>query len=296
MLKRFAMTAGVAALLPFASGYLCAEQLAGRTYDRAIGQDFPFTNAYEDFAGLTFNPISRTFFTTDNKKDVILEFNPDSTLIRAINIAGLKNPAEAEADAEGITWMYGQTYAIVMEGGEEMAVVRITPTTSSIIRSEATIYSLSGDPKGVTYKASENALYWVSEEGPMRVVKARINPATGNLDTLANINVNSLPASALADVAYFPRLSPHLFLISHSSRTIMEVDVAASTPTLKSAFSLAAWPIPEAGALTFDADGKMIVVGKHVANTPEDDYNVFMPTAPIVNRAPNARIASSLAP
>ncbi|MCG3206102.1 MAG: hypothetical protein KCHDKBKB_02829 [Elusimicrobia bacterium] len=274
-------------VLPFNPG-----RLAGRIFNRIIGQDFSFSNTYGDFAGLTFNALTQTFYMTDNKLDKILEIQANGTLVRTIDIAGLKRAGEAETDAEGITWMYGTTYALVLEGGEEMAVVQITPTTTSIARAQARIFDLSGDPKGVTYKASEDAIYWVSEDNPMRVVKSRINEATGNLETITNIDVTGLPATQLADVAYFPRLSPHLLLISHSSRTIMEVDLQSGAPVLRSSFSLSGWPIPEAGAMAFGADGKMYVVGKHVGGVPEDDFNVFQPTTLIPNLPPQAEIRS----
>ncbi len=284
----------VVALLAFSVAQ--AENLAGRTFNRTLFYDFAFDPPYEDFAGITFNPLSQTLYMTDNKLDTIFEINGLGAPIRQINIAGLKAAGEAETDAEGITWMYGNTYALVLEGGEEMAVVTITSTTTAITRSQAQIFDLSGDPKGVTYKASEDALYWVSEVGPKRVIKARINPSTGNLDQLANINVESLPMLDLADIAYFPRLSPHMILVSQSSRTVVEVDLAGALPVVKSTFSLAGFAIPQAGGITFNHEGKMVIVGKHTSTAPEDDFNVFYPTAPIVNRRPTARITAFGAP
>lgn len=265
--------------------------LAGIRFSRAIGQDFPFAGeTYGDFAGITYNALTQTYFVTENKLDKIFEINADGTLLRTIDIAGLKTPAEPETDAEGITWMYGTQYALVLEGGEEMAVVQISSTTTSLIRSQATIYDLSGDPKGVSYLASEDALYWVSEDGPMRVVKSKINRTTGNLDIVFSKDVTGLPASALGDIAFFPRISRYPLLISHSSRTIMEVDVAGATPVLKSSFSLTAWDIPEGSGLVFGADARMYVVGKHAANTPEDDYNIFVATFAIPNKPPVPQI------
>lgn len=270
----------------FASSILCAESLAGRTFNRTAFTDFA---SYEDSAGLTYNPLTQSYFMTDNDLDVIVELSAAGTPLRSISIAGLKATGLPLTDAEGITWMYGQTYALVSEDAEELLVVRITPTTQTIARAQATIYKLFGQPKGITYKSSENAWYWVSEKNPMRLVKSKLNPSTGQFETLLNIDVTALPATNLADVAYFPRLSPYMLLLSDESKKIMEVDVTGGAPILKSTFALNAWPIPQAGAVAFGADGTFRLVSKN-APGPEDNFNVFTPTAPIANLAPVARI------
>lgn len=231
---------------------------------------------------------------TDNVLDTIFEITRDGDLIRSIDIANLKKPGEDNADAEGITWMYGRQYAIVMEGGEEMAIVQIDENTTSIGRQEARIHDLSGDPKGVAYKASEDALYWVSQENPKRVVKSQINPDNGNLETIWTKVVDELPDAGLADVAVFPRLSPYLILVGQSSGTIMEVDMTGPTAVLKSTFSILSWDIPRPGALAFDIDGSFRLVGKHMSGVPQDDFNVFAPPAPLPNQAPIANAGSDI--
>lgn len=268
---------------------LHADDVAGRTYTHIVGQDFPFTSTYGEFAGLTFNPLTQTFFMTDNQSDVILEIDSAGNLLRTINISNLKNPAETTTDAEGIAWMFGTQYALVMEGGEEMAIVQIGASTTTLTRSNATIFDLFGDPKGIAYRASENALYFISEDTPKRVVKSHID-ASNNLIIDANHDVDTLPMTDLGDIAFFPRLSSNPFLISQSSKTIVEVDLQSGTPIIRSTFSLSAWDIPRAGGLAFGANANMYVVGKHVSSTPEDDFSVFAPTAPVVNQNPAARI------
>lgn len=229
---------------------------------------------------------------TDNLEDAIFEIARDGSIKRTITISGLKKPTEIKTDAEGITWMYGERYALVMEGGEEMAIMTITPNTTSITRTQATIFDLFGDPKGVAYKASEDALYWVSQTAPMRVVKSQLN---GNkLVTIWNKVVDNLPDAGLADVAVFPRLSSNLFLLGQSSHTIMEVDMSGQTAVLVSSFSLANWPIPRPGAMAFDSDGSLRIVGKHAAGFPQDDFSIFIPTGPIFNQLPVASAGSNL--
>lgn len=230
----------------------------------------------------------------ENKLDAVFEIDRSGAFIRSISIAGLKNPVEDNTDAEGITWMYGDRYAIVMEGAEEMAIVNITPQTTALQRNQALILDMSGDPKGVAYQASDDTLLWVSQADPMRVVKARLNEAAGTLDTIWNKNVENLPSVGLADVAVFPKLSPHIFLISQDSRVIMEVDMTGQTAVLKSSFSLAGWPIPRAGGVAFGSDGSFRVVGKHLADQPEDDFSVFVPTAPFSNLPPFAFAGSDI--
>jgi uncharacterized protein YjiK len=151
---------------------------------------------------------------------------------------------------------------------------------------------LFGDPKGVAYKHSEDALYWVSQATPKRVVKARIDPTTNNLVVISNLDVDTLPAADLGDIAFFPRLSQHPFLISQASKIIMEVNVQGSSPVLLSSFAIdPLYDIPRAGGLAFGSvDTRMYIVGKRTSGVPEDDFSVFAPTAPIANLPPAARI------
>lgn len=277
------------ALIPFIYSYSFAETLAGRTFNHTIGQDFSFDPPYGDFAGITFNPLTQTWFMTDNVLDSLFEIQANGTLVRTINISGLKRTGIAKTDAEGIAWMYGQTFALALHDGKEIAVTTITPATTSIARAAATIYDISsgpGKPKGLTYVGSEDAFYWVTKDLPKAVIKARINTTTGKLDTLWTKNVDNLPALNLADVAVFPRISPNLLIISESSKTVIEADLTGPTAIFKSALSLLAWPIPKAGGITFGADGKIYLVGKHVASTPEDDFTVFTPALPVANQSP----------
>ncbi|MFN0118814.1 MAG: SdiA-regulated domain-containing protein [Elusimicrobiota bacterium] len=272
--------------------------LAGRTFNRTVGKDFNFGNpAFGNYAGITFNPLSQTYYVTENNQDKVFEIQQDATLIRIIDIGGLKAAGIPTADAEGIAWMSGTKYAIALHDGKEMAIVNIVSTTTALSRPEATIYDISsgpGKPKGLAYAGWENAFYWVAKDTPKAVIKSQINPITGALETLWSKLVDNLPVSDLSDVATFPRISSSLILVSESSRTVMEADLTGPTAVLKSSFSLSGWNIPQASGLTFNQDGNLIIVGKSVANTPEDDFNVFVGTAPIANKKPNPLITSGL--
>lgn len=244
---------------------------------------------------MTYNALTQTYFITDNKDDVMFEIQRDGTLLRTIDISGLRKPTEIKSDAEGITWMYGERYALVMEGGEEMAVFSMNSQTTSIARSDVAIYDLSGDPKGVAYNAAEDALYWVSQTAPKRVVKVRINEQAGKLDKIWNKVVDNLPDSGLADIAFFPRLSPNAFLIGQSTGGVMEVDLSGDGAVLKSQFLLDQWPIPRPGALAFDpSDGSFRIVGKHAAGVPQDDFSIFTPTATIPNLPPTIHVPGAI--
>ncbi|MFN0118815.1 MAG: SdiA-regulated domain-containing protein [Elusimicrobiota bacterium] len=266
------------------------ERLAGKIFNKELGSDFAFSNIYEDYAGITFNPFTRTYYMVENQEDVIIEMQEDGTLIRTINIHELRKTGALEADAEGITWMYGQTYALVMEGGEEMAILDITPASSAFSRNQVEIHDLSGDPKGVSYNPLDDAIYWVSQSGPKRVIKTQIDPATRELKTISNTIVENLPIVDLADIAFFPRLTPYALLIGQNTPIILEVDLSGTQPVLKSSFSLSGWNIPKPGGLVFGANAKILIVGKHVAGTAEDDLSIFTATSTIPNKAPIANL------
>ncbi len=263
--------------------------LAGFTFRRVIGEDFPFTPTYDEVAGIAYNALTQTYAVTDNQQDKLLIVSSTGGATQIVDISGLKAAGELTADAEGITWMYGSTWAVVMEGGEELAVIQITPATTALTRANARIYDLAGDPKGVAYHPTENAIYYVSQNSPMRVAKM-VFDAAGNATTVFNKDLTGLPASELSDIAIFPRLSQHPFLISGSSRTIMEVNIAGVAPVVLSQFTLAHWNIPDGSGLVFSADGRMHVTSKSAANTPEDTRNVFAPDTAIPNQRPQARI------
>src|SRR5262249_53015352 len=93
------------------------EFIAGRQFSRTIGTDFSFDPPYGSFAGITYSPVTQTYFVTDNNGDAMFEINATGTLLRTINIAGMKNPAVATADAEGITWMHGNAFALALHDG-----------------------------------------------------------------------------------------------------------------------------------------------------------------------------------
>ncbi len=268
-----------------------AESLAGRIYNHIVGQNFSFDQTSGSFAAITYNPLTQTWFMTDNKTDALFEIQADGTLLRTIDISGL-HATGVTTDAEGVTWMYGQTFALALHDGKELAIAQITPTTTAIARADATIYDVSswpGKPKGVTYVGADNALYGVTKNSPMAVVKSQI--VNGQLQTVWTKTVDNLPVADLADVSVFHRLSPNFILISESSKAIMEVDLTGSTAVVKSTFSLSGWPIPQAGGLTFGADANMYVVGKHASGLPQQDFSVFAPTSTITNRPPVALIA-----
>jgi uncharacterized protein YjiK len=282
------------AAIGLASSHLLAraEELAGRTYNLSQGSDFTFDPPNQDFSGITFNALTQTYFMTDNKSAKIFELHQNGTLIRTIDITGLA--VSTTADAEGIAWMHGTTYALALHDPKEIAIVNILSTTTALTGSQSTFYDVSsgpGKPKGIAYAGWEDALYWVAKNAPMAVVKTQINKVTGQLDTLWTKNVDNLPVIDLADVAAFPRLSPNLILISESSKTVMEVDLTGSTAVLKSTFSTAAWQIPKAGGLLFNQLGDMVIVGKHASGVSQTDFNVFSPTSPIKNLAPISQIA-----
>jgi uncharacterized protein YjiK len=268
--------------------------MAGRSFTRTFSlKTFSFDPPNGSFAAITFDPLTQTYFMTDNNSDTLFEIQSNGSLIRSIDISGLKRTGIATTDAEGIAWMHGQTFALALHDGKEIAVVTIPAGATPLTRAQATIYDVSsgpGKPKGIAYAGWEDAFYWVAKDTPKAVVKAHINSTSGQWETIWTKTADNLPVSNLADVACFPRLSKNLFLISESSQTIMEVDVTGATPVLVSSISTAAWPIPQAGGLTFGNGGVMYVVGKHVAGVSQDDFNVFTPLVAIPNLPPVPRI------
>lgn len=226
-----------------------------------------------------------------NPLDRLFEINAAGDILREIDVAGLRVAGETDADVEGLAWLGGTRYAVLREGAEEMLIVNINSGTTALTRAGAAVYDLSGDPKGVAYNPVENAIYWVSQNNPMRVVKSQINATTGQLDEIFSRDVSNLPASELNDIAFFPRLSPNPILISASSATVMEVDVTNPVAVLRSSFTLAAFPIPAGSGLTFAANtGRLHVICKNTGGVPEDNYTVFAPNTPIPNQGPRPRI------
>lgn len=260
--------------------------LAGHTFTRTTAlKKFSFdAPPFQNFSAIAYDDVTQTFFVTESSA-AIFEIDANGGLKRTIDVSGMGR-AGIPADPEGITWMHGQTFALALHDAKEIAIVDIGNSVTSLSRSQAVIYDVSsgpGKPKGICYLPREDAFYWVAKNAPMAVIKAHISG--GQMQTIWTKTVDALPVVDLADVAYFPKLSPYLFLISESSRSIMEVDLTGNSPVVKSSLSLANDDIPQAGGLTFGPDGKMYVVGKHNPGT-QIDFSVFTPSPAVGNQPP----------
>lgn len=287
---------GIFMLVSFLSS--AQADLAGHSFTVSTNlKNFSFDPPYQSFAGITFDPLTQTYFMTDNKLDKLFELQANGSLIRTIDIAGLRNVAVATTtDAEGIAWMHGQTFALALHDGKEIAVVTIAANATTLTRTQATIYDISsgpGKPKGLAYAGGEDAFYWVAKDTPKAVVKAHINSATGRWETLWTKNLDNLPSTNLADVAVSPRLSNNLFLISESSQIVMEVDVSGTSPALISSLSLSALSLPQAGGIAFGPNDEMVLVGKHVPNVAQNDFYVLTPAPVVANKPPVAIITAA---
>ncbi|MFN0117599.1 MAG: SdiA-regulated domain-containing protein [Elusimicrobiota bacterium] len=265
--------------------------LAGHIFNQEIGKDFPFTQTsnFGKYSGLTNNRINNTFFITESRADKILQIDTNGNLLREINVSGLKrnDPLITRADPEDIIWMYGDTYAVVLNQGKELAVFKIPPGSESvsISRSDAIVYSLEGDPVGLTYISSKNTFYYVSDGTKQKIFEIKLNSNSLISEKLAEIDISALMqlGERVKAVAYFPLLSPHLFVLTNLS--VKEINPGLA-PIVFSEFSLADRGIPDPSALTFGIDGRMYILGKTVGGgVQENDFNVFAPD-PIIPLTP----------
>jgi len=209
---------------------------------------------FSDLSGITYNPNNDRLFGVRNDGN-LLEFDSEGNILRTISISSIS------ADAEGITYMYNNFYAITDERVRNVHIVEITGSGSSLnitLNKTLTSDSDSGDGanngfEGVAYDLVNDILY-IGKEGDsdfnntgpeprIIVVTDPMNVPGNDMDPLNN-DFTISPACGNLDIAGLSMTANGtLLVVSDVCKMIYEVD--PSNGSLLDQLSIAEFDQPE---------------------------------------------------
>lgn len=222
------------------------------------------TEIYGDLSGLTYNPLTGTFFGPSNGIPMIFEIDTDGSHIRTISLNGFQ-------DTEGLVWIGGNDYFVIEE--RKGRAVKITIETSTAVIDYPTEYiQLSGNwgnnlgLEGVAYH--EGTLFLLKEKSPaaLYVVEIPDNlPQTVTPSNLFDISANNFGCSDFSGMQYHP--NGNLLLLSHEAQALIETDMTGSEISRlhlgKSGAGGTLWEgIVQAEGVSVDNQGDMYVVSE----------------------------------
>ncbi len=222
------------------------------------------TEIYGDLSGLTYNPLTGTFFGPSNGIPMIFEIDTDGSHIRTINLNDFQ-------DTEGLVWIGGNDYFVIEERKGRAVKITIEAGTT-VIDYPMEYIQLSGDwgnnlgLEGVAY--NEGTLYLLKEKSPaaLYVVEIPDNlPQTITPAYLFDINSNNFGCSDFSGMHYHP--NGHLLLLSHEAQTLIETDMTGDEISRlhlgKSGAGGTLWEgILQAEGVSVDNQGNMYVVSE----------------------------------
>ena len=214
-------------------------------------------------SGLTFSASTSTLFMITNAPAEIHELTSEGQAMRRITLTGFK-------DTEGITHIRGNSYAIIEERRNTLALIMITPETQEIDRADAQIISLEQQPggnkglEGVSFDPLGNRLLVIKERSPRGFYEVNHWDQQGHLPHVEYRRV--LPWESLGR-AYFSAIhldpdSNHLLLLSDESGRVEERTQSGTTLghlMLKRGRSGLTDDVPQAEGLTLAPDGTLYV-------------------------------------
>lgn len=235
-----------------------------------------------DTSDVIFNPLTNTLFFVRNTvgTETIYEHNLDGTNNRTIALHGFN-------DTEGITWMYGTTYAVSQEAITDPVIIifsmdNATTTVDrasigTVITPTMTINANNG-MEGISYDPLNDWFYVAVEKQAAggnggRVFQVEMDNTTTELTALGT----ALLSAGYNDLAsiYYDRVSGHLFLMAEEQNTVIEATTGGTIITTR-AVDTGIFTQPE--GLSFSPDGSsMFIAGE------ADDYQRLTKTNKVGN-------------
>lgn len=215
-----------------------------------------------DLSGITYNPLTNTLFNIVNTNIAIREYDLEYNLLRTIPLTGFE-------DTEGITWMYGNTFAVCQERTtqKDIVIFNIEALTTTIDKSEGVVI-LPNIPiqdnsgmEGITYDVANKVFYVAVEKGQDGSDGGRVysvNPVNGH--TIFMEGLSQMLETGNTDLSdlFYDNVSERLYILSDESKkvTICYVDGG-----LISVSSVSEFTQPE-GIVVIPHLNKVIVVGE----------------------------------
>lgn len=219
-----------------------------------------------DASGVTYNAKTKTLYVVSDVAE-IYEITIEGDVIRKVELSGFE-------DTEGIVHIKEDQFALVEEQRGRFDIVQIGKEVRKVDILNAALYEIDPNPgheslEGIAYDAASDVFLLVREERPRTIYRAK--PKGRRVEVSNPFDAEYLPIKDISDIAYNPRVSPNLFILSEESKRILEVDM---TGQVLSSFGLIPhmfFSTPE--GLTFDDQGRLYVVAEGSA----ENFYVFEP-------------------
>lgn len=186
----------------------------------------PIEGVIADASGLTYSRKTKSLFLAVDQPPKIVELSLKGRVKRQMLLSGFD-------DTEGITWIEGDSFAVVEEQRGNIVLIEITADTKSIDYTKATKFAVDSIPmgnlglEGLTYDPAGKRFFAVKKMEPIRIYEIRL-PAKkiGKAEVTSPFNIEEvgLGLRDLSGVHYDTRTG-HLLLLSQESKCVVECTV-----------------------------------------------------------------------
>jgi uncharacterized protein YjiK len=183
----------------------------------------PIEGVIANASGLTYSRKTKSLFLAVDQPPKIVELSLKGRVKRQMLLSGFD-------DTEGITWIEGDSFAVVEEARGNLVLIEITADTKSIDYAKATKFSVDSIPmgnlglEGLTYDPAGKRFFAVKQMEPIRIYEIRL-PAKkfdkAEVTSPFNIEEVGLGLRDLSGVLYDTRTG-HLLLLSHEPKCVAE--------------------------------------------------------------------------
>ena len=221
--------------------------------------------ANDDLSGITYNPVTDTYFMIQNNGGRIWEVDKSFNLIRVIRM--LNNSFD---DSEDIVHIGGNEFAIVNEASQLFIVNIFAGTTELDATDTASVQTITfgsngGNigPEGVAFDKATQTFYIVKEMQPKAIYSFQ-RPAAGNQTIVPDepfdaetVFANVLGTYGDLSAITFDARDNTLLLLSHTRHQVLNVDI---TGNVLGVLDLA--DNRQAEGITLDENGSLQIVSE----------------------------------
>jgi len=221
--------------------------------DPTLVVNLPSTGAF-DYSGVTHVPHWNAYLIVDNKTGSIYEYDDQTMFYRRRVLLGINI-----ADVEGISWMYGERFALSDEAFDEIIVVEISTSTTFLTESDEQ-YRIStdilpSDNKGLegvafdrnTAGTTDEAFYFVKEKPP-----TLYHQTQSGVSNVVDLSSLMLDAAGVA----MCQADESVYVLSEESQSVCRFDLAGVFKEDRSIAGLFAQP----EGIDISADGLTLVI------------------------------------
>ncbi|MGI9283110.1 MAG: SdiA-regulated domain-containing protein [Endozoicomonas sp.] len=243
-------------------------------YERVAGP-VKLAEAGDQVSGVTWSPITESLYVVARGDVVnVLEYDRLGNFKRRLK-------SNRNMDAEGITWVDGNTFIIVNERQQELSAVQISPETRVVDFNGVPTFSLAGGNagnkglEGIAWNPYDQSAYVVKEKDPIQIFRIqgflerdhnRELTVTEQKVMVQSLNYFNRDLSGI----HFDSVSRHFVVLSDESHALSELDEngqAVSVMNLEKGWHGLKKTIKQPEGVAMDTEGTVFIVGE-----PNDLY------------------------